>query len=434
MLDSINVRNFKALKKADLDLSKLNLLIGPNASGKSSVLQAIALLRQSTIGALSYAGDYVDLGSFEDTVFKHKKELRIQIETTFSLSESNKKKLKEEISKLEELKLVKSKTECNKLTYSVGFDTTVREGELRIDDSSVSEVIDLSGGGKISNWRVHPTNAIPYFSFEYQSAPQEAPTEELKNFFTILAEICKQELNQVYFFGVFRGITGRIYALEEHMPKDVYTRKNIDNIGLKTMNMIIYARDIPDFDEKVDKIHELISIFDIKLKPRLIEKRSVAIDVIDKQIGIKVPIADHGFGTNQLIPIIVQGEFAPKDGVIMIEEPEIHLNPKYQVKLMDLFEEFIKEEKQVIATTHSDHIFLRLQRKIAEGRIKPEDVSVHYFFPEKGEIQTKPISFDKDGNPSWWPEGFFEEDFEETYKRAFEVAKKRREASREKEA
>jgi len=47
MLDSIGLSNFKAFQQVALPLSKLTLLAGWNSSGKSTVLQAVAALRQS---------------------------------------------------------------------------------------------------------------------------------------------------------------------------------------------------------------------------------------------------------------------------------------------------------------------------------------------------------------------------------------------------
>ncbi|RKZ37516.1 MAG: hypothetical protein DRQ49_16085 [Gammaproteobacteria bacterium] len=47
MIKRIKVKNFKALKLAELEFSHLNLFAGLNGMGKSSFLQVLLLLRQS---------------------------------------------------------------------------------------------------------------------------------------------------------------------------------------------------------------------------------------------------------------------------------------------------------------------------------------------------------------------------------------------------
>jgi predicted ATPase len=71
MLTSLSLRNFKCFESVDIPLGRITVLIGENGTGKSSVLHALALLRQS-LGHdnLNYSGDLVDLSGFKDVVFK----------------------------------------------------------------------------------------------------------------------------------------------------------------------------------------------------------------------------------------------------------------------------------------------------------------------------------------------------------------------------
>ena len=71
MIDHISLQNFKASRDVDVRLAPLTVLAGLNSSGKSSILQAIALLRQ-TYGiddqpaGLVLGGDLVHLGHGRD--------------------------------------------------------------------------------------------------------------------------------------------------------------------------------------------------------------------------------------------------------------------------------------------------------------------------------------------------------------------------------
>jgi len=70
LLKEIHIDNSKSIKTMRMEIANLNILVGPNNSGKTSVLQALALLKQS-IDQLTFEGPLVNLGDFKDTVHKH---------------------------------------------------------------------------------------------------------------------------------------------------------------------------------------------------------------------------------------------------------------------------------------------------------------------------------------------------------------------------
>lgn len=129
-------------------------------------------------------------------------------------------------------------------------------------------------------------------------------------------------------------------------------------------------------------------------------------DIIHKlkvlQNDLSLDITDVGFGISQVLPVIIQGYLSKKDSLTIIEQPEIHLHPKMQAELADLFIEIcsdLKEdekveknkvvpakysiEKYLVIETHSEYLLKRLRRRIAEGRIKSDDVVIYSF--EKSE-------------------------------------------------
>src|SRR5579875_890516 len=80
MLRSIQLENFKAYgQRAVIPLAPITLLFGQNSAGKSSILHALSLLKQSRAtrgepGALLLPRSdqgFVDLGSFKEMVFNH---------------------------------------------------------------------------------------------------------------------------------------------------------------------------------------------------------------------------------------------------------------------------------------------------------------------------------------------------------------------------
>ena len=80
MLSELRLRNFKAFgdKEQKAPMSKITLIYGPNSGGKSSIIQALLMLKQS-LGSewssdrreLMTRGEYVNLGSFPALLHKH---------------------------------------------------------------------------------------------------------------------------------------------------------------------------------------------------------------------------------------------------------------------------------------------------------------------------------------------------------------------------
>ncbi|MBF0515529.1 MAG: DUF3696 domain-containing protein [Nitrospirae bacterium] len=86
-----------------------------------------------------------------------------------------------------------------------------------------------------------------------------------------------------------------------------------------------------------------------------------------------------GFGVSYVLPIIVAALHTPKDGLVMIENPESHIHPAGQAKLMELICKSAKAGVQFIIETHSDHIVNGLLVATKKGFINHDESRVYYF-------------------------------------------------------
>ena len=90
----------------------------------------------------------------------------------------------------------------------------------------------------------------------------------------------------------------------------------------------------------------------------------VGISLVDAN-GLEVSVQDVGFGISQILPIVVVA--LSRHRLITIEQPELHVHPRLQSNLADLFIwSSTKNRNQFIIETHSEHIILRLQRRQRE--------------------------------------------------------------------
>jgi predicted ATPase len=151
-------------------------------------------------------------------------------------------------------------------------------------------------------------------------------------------------------------------------------------------------------------------------------------DAKDQAGTNSINLADTGFGFSQMVPILMQiwavislRGSAPRMltmpiSIISIEQPELHLHPRLQAILADLFMQAVKLAKEngidlrLVVETHSEQIINRIGRRVSEGAIDHDDVAVVLFDKPKFDVPTNvSISeFDDEGFISNWPYGFFE--------------------------
>ena len=142
--------------------------------------------------------------------------------------------------------------------------------------------------------------------------------------------------------------------------------------------------------------------------------------LVDKA-GLTLHPQDVGVGISQVLPVVV----AAQDGsasVVCIEQPELHIHPSVQVGLGDLFiDGAVNHGLSFLIETHSEHLVMRLQRRLREAAsgeapdsapsISPTLVSMIYLGrSESGAVQLTPIGLTDQGKfDAPWPDGFFPE-------------------------
>jgi len=120
-----------------------------------------------------------------------------------------------------------------------------------------------------------------------------------------------------------------------------------------------------------------------------------------------VSIADVGIGVSQALPVVVALRTANPDQLVYIEQPEIHLHPRAQYAMAEVLAEAAKEGKRLVIETHSSILLLGIQTLVAEGKLQPELVKLHWFSQqEDGSTRIDSADLDEAGAFGNWPEDF----------------------------
>lgn len=459
MLKKIKIENFKSFgEEQEISLAPLTLLYGPNSSGKSSIIQSILLIKQSMEhrsqhAAPKFSGSLVDLGSFKTTVHKHDPERDIIIEIEY-ISSLNIDEHKDKTSNnpifgkqdVRSLKLQYAYYDLNskgtnylsQMSFSCkqnNSDYKIIEFDiLNIKDNLVKFEIDstfyISDKGR-ENLRKFIFNKIRKSSYktnetQLQNQLIKALNTDLKLSIDLNIPVYSMFSDGgEYINSIFSQIFSELkYKLEDlkylgplrSAPKRFYSDLNdgSNNIALKLSE---------DQNKIIDKINYWFIKFEIPYEisveniGSLVTGKILSIQLKDIRTGTVVTPADVGFGIGQVLPIIIES-LANKNTTICVEQPEIHLHPRLQAHLADLFIESIKNNNQWIIETHSEALLLRLQRRIRNksSDIQHEQIKVSYVDCSEFGSQITDLPLDDEGDfLKHWPDGFFEERLTEQF-------------------
>jgi len=356
MIRSIELTNFKCFKHQAIGFSDLTLLTGINGMGKSTVLQAMLLLRQSYLQGtlpsrgLLVNGDLSDLGTAGDILFRSADQDELQI-----------------------------KVDVNGQMLTWRFQYTDQY-------ANVMEVIE-----------------------EPATVPKMAPFES--NFHYLMAErIGPRSMYEMSTYAVEQenqiGKDGRyaIAYLEAHAARDVPKQLQLDSASGSSVRAQVEAW--------ISEISPGTRL-EIQPYPQLSRLTMGMTFSTAPSLGRPFTAPNVGFGLSYVLPVIVSILASPPGTLILVENPEAHLHPKGQVAMGRLLSLAGASGLQLIVETHSDHILngIRIATKLKE--VIPEGVAIRYFDRRVEDLSVSHVvhspQLNADGRIDNWPAGFFDQ-------------------------
>jgi hypothetical protein len=220
------------------------------------------------------------------------------------------------------------------------------------------------------------------------------------------ARAIEDSLKNLFPLGPFRKPPARWYVFTGTTPQDVgYEGRLLPDLLLRK-------------EELRQSTNEWLAKLDIGYEIRIRHHGDQSSDLFELRLvdkrrsgDVDVGLADVGFGISQILPFIVQS-LAASDQIITVEQPEVHIHPRLQADLGDLLVQAIREplRNQFIIETHSEHMALRLQRRVREKQLSPDDISIVYVSRGPNGAVVKPLRLDEEGDfTDDFPGGFFPE-------------------------
>lgn len=435
MLSELKIQNFKTWEKVYLEFRPITGLFGANSSGKSSLIQFLLLLKQTKEAtdrgiALNFTGRFANVGSFRDVIYRHEENrglwwsLEFNLEDDLVLQDPSTKRTAALV-KSDQFAVESSVEQgslgavSTSLSYHVG-----RQTFSLVRKSNEKTAFDLQAEGSAFRFIRTPGRAwqLPGPTKAYAFPDQARTYYQNASLLADLEATYEKQIDNIYYLGPLREHPKREYVWSRTRPVDVGLagEKTIDAILAATADSekfnLVHRGKLKSFQEIVAhwlKEMGLISSFTI----REIAKGSGYFQALVKvkPHSPEALLTDVGFGVSQVLPIIVLLYYVPEDSTVILEQPEIHLHPLAQSALADLFINVAERRNiQIIFESHSEHLLLRIQRRIAEDELDADDVILHSASYRDGESVLEELNVDDLGQISNWPENFMGDAFGET--------------------
>ena len=366
VLNRLDLQSFKCFELLRLPLAPLTLLSGANASGKSSVLQSLALLHQTMLEnewatRIMLNGSTAILGTVTDVVDQ------VNGRDGFGIG------------------LVDDEVNCQWTFAGDRRDMSLQVSSVAVNDAKVDDADELqyllpTGADAAALALAGRVKDLTYITAEREGPREVYPLEDQH----IVARVGPRGENAVSVF---------------HRERD---ERVSDALRLAEVAPTLFHQ----VSARLDRFFPGCAV-DVQQVPNA---NAVTLGVrTSEDTGFLRPV-HCGFGITQILPIIVAALSLPPGNLLLIENPEVHLHPAGQALMGQFLAEVARSGVQVIVESHSDHILNGIRRAVKSGSIPAEDVAIHFFRPRIAEgPQVLMPALDESGNIDVWPSGFFDQ-------------------------
>ena len=426
MFKEISMTNFKSWRETGpIRLAPLTGFFGANSSGKSSLLQMLLLLKQTSessdpnlvLKTGSIQEGYVNLGTAHEITYGTETQMSLGMVWDLSgprlsipsIGEGDNVRINELDFKTE-IHAEEHRIFVESLRYESGSDFSAVLARQPNNHYTIRVLVQGNEPRRPqSRPRVYmkPTKC---YGFSYEAVDFYRDTEYLR----FLEFLFDWKLSQLYYLGPLREYPRRQYTWGGERPS---------NVGLKgelVVPALIAGKNQKVYEsERKTKLNglqariaqwlvELDLAYDFKVQPLYIGSNLYNVKLKRNQSSPEVLITDVGIGVSQILPVLVLCYYVPEGSTLILEQPELHLHPSVQAGLADVFIDVVKRRNiQIVVESHSEHLLRRLQLRLAKEKIVPKDTALYFCEMCDGVSMLTELDVDMFGNVRNWPEDFF---------------------------
>lgn len=408
MIQEITLNNFKIFEHVSIELGAITVLIGPQGTGKSTILDALGLLSQSGgRESLNLDGPWISGVSFLDLAHKHDERKVIE----FGL----KLKFEGAIPPIDQ-------GPYHTVNYLIRFESSgfkeqratfkFQERELEFRTTkfgkwNVPQPLSFEGRPTIT----FSGSTFTLLPFRFYIDGRDYPLHQNLNL--LRQEILNDVVGGWHFVRSQRGLRQNRYDDQGGAKFGPWLTQD------DAVNTLAYRWDFRD------KVSEWLN----RVVGRKVNFQKVAGQItVEIGNGLVHPISNEGEGVRQLIWLLGALAAAEPGSLVGVEEPEVHLHPEAQSRLVELLKDLVlKEDKRILFTTHSEHMLFGFLTAVAKQELPADELAVYYLTVKDGSAKAEKLTVDERGMIEGGLKGFFEAGLEEldSYLEALSTASSR---------
>lgn len=435
MIQNLEIENFKSWKfTGQIKLSSITGFFGPNSSGKTSLIQLLLLLKQTVestdrqlVFEFGNEKSFVELGTFDDIINDHSDKSFLSVDIRWKLPnpleiinpdsiqgdilfKDDKMRFKAKVKKMEN----KNKIIVESFFYILDNYKFVLSEKKKGYALKAENIEDDNRQFIFKNSRGRPWD-LPEPIKCYGFPDQIKAYFQNASFLSDLVLEFENLFSNIYYLGPLREYPKRRYTWAGSQPSDMGIK------GEKVIDAILSSRErgekiSPGYKKRKLSVEEYVAkwlsdlglIHSFRVEQITPDSNLYSVKVKKTPDSSEVYITDVGFGVSQILPVIALCYYVPDHSIIIIEQPEIHLHPRVQSELADVFIDAIKVKKiQIILESHSEYLLKRLQLRIAQEKLDNSSVSLYFCETQNGNSHIAPLDVDSYGVVRNWPEDFF---------------------------
>lgn len=425
-----SLKNFRSFGEegADFELAPITVLTGCNSAGKSSLVKALMLLAKQSQADLPLPTQAARNSGHSEFVGG---DLPVS-DKQFGLGNIN--------------KVINRISGNGKIEYSYTVWSAMLNEEVRVIKTFRPAQTNIIPYGELASWRIEKYDGTLLVEHNEKGNVTDQSVSEFLSHFNItydgpIRSILGDSKIKDFYKEVLRDVPFLSISSESYIDsrssiiKRLYTIDDDDKLSITLRRLSERVRGFDEYGRR-EGLDENYHILPLSFVNRWIHQFGLCDEVEvemedDEGLGIylylrkgeeRYLLADEGYGITQLLTLLLHIDNClpnyslnnRKPQWICVEEPEVHLHPKYQSLLADMFvEAYQKYNIHFIIETHSEYLIRKLQVMVAdkENKLTPNDVSLNYVDKDENGISTnRKINILEDGRLSEpFGPGFFDE-------------------------